>query len=83
MQLSGVFNYLGIETFTGRQDPTKSYASLAILQGTSVTKIFLTDEQLADINKLALKQMDPVTCHLEINIGQKTFVRLDSIKKIA
>jgi hypothetical protein len=83
MQLKGDFHYLGIETFHGRQNPNEVYASLALLQGTAVTKIFLEKEQQSEITNLSFKQMDKVSCILDINIGQKTYLKLVEIKKAA
>lgn len=82
MKLQGQFNYLGIETFKGRKDPNQIFSSLALLQGTDVQKIFLDNDQLALVNSLNLKPMDSLNVTLDINIGTKTFVRLDGVEKI-
>lgn len=82
MLLNGKFNYLGLETFQGRKDPTQSYCSLALLQGTDVQKIFLSEEQIIMINGLKLHPMDSLDVTLSITLGAKTFVRLEEMKKL-
>lgn len=81
MKVKGEFNYLGIETFQGRKNPEETYASLALLQETSVTKVFLDKEQQATVTNLGLKNMDKVSCSLDISIGQKTYLKLVSVSK--
>lgn len=83
MQVKGEFNYLGIETFQGKKNPEETYASLALLQGTSVTKIFLDKEQQATVTHTGFKSMDKVSCTLEISIGTKTYLKLVEISKVA
>lgn len=83
MQVTGTFNYLGINTFEGRKKPGEIYASVALLQGTAVQNIFLENDQQVDIAKIGLKQMDKVSCTLDISIGQKTYLKLVSITKAA
>lgn len=83
MQVKGSFNFLGIETFQGKKNPEQTYASLALLQGTSVTKIFLEQEQQASLTNMRLKTMDEVSCELDISIGQKTYLKLVTITKAA
>ncbi len=71
------FEFLGVNTFQGKKDPTKTYYSANLLQGSEVTKVFLSDgqEQLFS----GLNKMDEIECDLDIKIGQKTYVSILSV----
>lgn len=77
MQLNGKFEYLGINKFQGKKDPTKEFYSVNLLQGSEVTKVFLSDGQAVLFE--GLEKMDEVECELKINIGMKTYVSVVSV----
>lgn len=77
MKMCGTFNYLGVSSFTGKDNTV--YNNLALLQETEVQKVFLKPEDLSKLN--GLNNMDTVDVELDIKIGTKTFVNLISIKK--
>jgi hypothetical protein len=45
MQGKGTFVFLGLNSFKGKQDPTKTYFSANLLQGAEVFKVFLQEGQ--------------------------------------
>lgn len=78
MQLNGKFEYLGMNVFPGKKDPTKTYYNANLLQGSEVQKIFLSEGQ--DVLFTGLQKMDEVECELDIKIvGAKTYVSLVSV----
>lgn len=83
MKLTGQFNYLGIETIQGKKDPTKTFYNLALLQDNDVVKVFLDEDTVKKITDIKPSKMDNLHCELKISIGAKTFVSLESVKKIA
>lgn len=83
MKVKGIFNYLGLETIKGKKDPNKTFYNLSLLQETDVIKVFLDEESVKKITDIKLAQMDKLNCELKISIGQKTFVSLETVQKIA
>lgn len=79
MKLTGTFEYLGIDSFVGTKDPSQTYYSAALMQGTEVTKIFLKPEDVQYFN--GINRMESVYAELDIKIGQKTYISLVSVKK--
>lgn len=73
-----VVNYLGVEKFRGKADPSKVYASGVFLQDTETIKVFLQDGQdnLFD----GLEPFDLIEVELDISIGrEKTYTTLLSV----
>jgi hypothetical protein len=81
MKLKGVFEFLGIEDLQGKKDPTKTFHNVSLLQGTDVVKVFLDDNSLQLFT--GLKKMEKIDCELNISIGQKTYVNVIDVKKLA
>lgn len=71
------FEFLGLNSFQGKKDPTKTYFSAILLQGAEVTKVFLSDGQ--DVLFEGLTKMDETEVELDIRIGQKTYVSIISV----
>ncbi len=77
MNVSANMTYLGLES--GVSANGKAYNVVGLLQGFDAERVYINDE----IKKLCdnLSPMTPVTCTLNIRIGEKTFVNLVDIKK--
>ncbi len=71
------FEYLGMNSFQGRKDPTKTYYSVNLLQGSEVVKVFLGEGQ--DVLFTRLNKMDEIECELDIRLGEKTYVSVASV----
>lgn len=64
--MKGIFKveYLGTESFKGKNDPEKEYHSLIVMQGTEVEKIFISSKQLQELKDL--KKLDTINIILDI-----------------
>ena len=72
------FEFLGLNSFKGKKDPTKTYYNANLLQGSEVTKVFLEEGQ--DILFAGLNKMDEIECEISINIrGEKTYIKIISV----
>jgi hypothetical protein len=74
------FEFLGLNEFQGKKDPTKTYYTANLLQGSEVVKVFLQEGQ--EVLFTGIHKMDEIECDLEINIGAKTYVSLKSVIQI-
>lgn len=71
-------NYLGVESFNGKKDPSKVYYRVAFLQGTNVTKMFLRDGQIEWFK--GVKPMQAMEIEIDVNTeGRGVSVSLVSI----
>lgn len=77
MKLKGAFIYLGVDTFTSKDN--KVYKSACFLQNTDVQKVFLTDDGLKLVESIPLNA--PVDVEFDIRLGQKSFACVDNLKK--
>ncbi len=82
MKMTGTFIFLGIDTFNGKE-PGKVYKNAVFLQGTDTQKVFLDGASEGLIISAGIQPMDSVQVELEIRIGQKTYISLSGVKKIA
>lgn len=81
MRLKGKFEFLGIQDIQGKQDLTKVYHNVVLLQETDTVKVFLDDKVLPLFN--GIKKMDEIECELNINIGiNKSYLAIKSVKKL-
>jgi hypothetical protein len=83
MLVKGNFIYLGLDTIQGKKDTTKTFYNLSLLQDTDVVKVFLDSETVKKIVNIKPNKMDKLNCELKISIGQKTYVSLETVEKIA
>lgn len=68
--------FLGWES--GKTQAGKDYTRIGLLQGFDSEQIYINDEMLQQVRQI--KPMSPVTCELNIRIGQeRTYVNLLSI----
>lgn len=80
MIVKGNFEYLGMNEFQGKKDPTKTYFSANLLHGSEVLKVFLSEGQ--DILFVGLEKMDELEVELDIKIGAKTYVSIVSVLQL-
>lgn len=69
MQGNGTFVFLGIKSFPGKKDPSKTFYNLSLLQGTETFSVFLDDGQNVLFEKCDLYD--------NINIDFAVFLRTD------
>jgi len=70
------FTYLGIDSFVGKKDPTKTFYNVSLLQGSEIAKVFLETGQ-EEIFK-PLQKFDEIVCLVSWRLGQDKYgVKLD------
>ena len=79
MKVSSEMIYLGYED--GKTQNGKDYCRVGLLQGFDSEQVYINDEIKEQVRQI--KPMTPVTCLLNIRIGQeRTFVNLLSISPL-
>lgn len=82
MKLTGQFEFIGIDSITGKKDPTKVFHNVALMQGTDVVKVFANDEVIKMFD--GIKRMDKVNCDMRISIGsERSYVGIDAVRKVS
>jgi len=70
------FTYLGIDSFVGKKDPTKTFYNVSLLQGSEIAKVFLETGQ-EELFK-PLQKFDEIVCTASWRVGQDKYgVKLD------
>jgi len=61
------FTYLGIDSFPGKKDPTKTFHNLTMLQGSEIVKIFLDPGQ--EVLFQEMQKFDELVCVCSWSLG--------------
>ncbi len=69
--------FLGLNSFQGKKDPSKTYYSANLLQGTDVIKVFLQENQ--EIMFSGLTKMDEIEVEINVQIREKTYLTILSV----
>jgi hypothetical protein len=79
------FTYLGIDSFQGKKDPSKTYYNVSLLQGSEIAKVFLDAGQEVLFN--GLEKFDEIICTVSWSLatdkyGAKINYRLHEVKPL-
>lgn len=69
MQAIMKFTYLGIDSFVGKKDPSKTFYNLNLLQGSEVVKIFLETGQETIFEQLQIDKFDELEAVVAFSLG--------------
>ncbi len=72
--------FLGLSSFQGKKDPSKTYYSANLLQGTDVIKVFLQEGQEVLFSGIA--KMDEIEVEINIQIREKTYLSILSVMSL-
>lgn len=79
MQFTQQLNFLGMESFVGKKDPSKTFYRVSFLEDTDSFTVFVGEPEIL-ITVGGLKRMDLVECDFTLKIGQYINLYLNDIR---
>ena len=78
MKVSGLMKFIGVEEGLSREG--KRYFIIGLLQGMESIKIYVSEELCSLV--AGYTPFCDVECELNIQIGQRTYINMDSIRQV-